>query len=285
MQENFERNLETAVFSKHDCADCTKKSSCELLLFENESETCLDPECYVNKQVEFIENELGKMQESNSKIYQISGGYSGYNSPFSKFENQKLPSHAFDVEESGEPNAIYVSGEKAGQYCSIKIKEHAKTLANKLIITSQVDSANNESAVVKKEKTLEEREEELKRKRTKRAIELMKEYVENTDSYETIILKHRSSKETVITLAAMFGTKAMDGYVHQISEKYAEVNRKLKSAGDAYNRHCWHSVKESIGNRLSQQLNQTLACICDQEAKTFCELLELDYEKLFFVKA
>lgn len=283
-EDKFERELAAAVFPKNDCTNCNRKSSCGLLLFEDETEKCLDPECYVNKQVKFIENELKKIQDSNTKIHQISGGYSGYNSPFSKFEAQRLPSHAFEVEESGEPNAIYVSGEKAGQYCRIKIKEHAKSLADSLIVTSPVESANNENTG-RKEKKLEEREEELKRKRTKKAIELMKEYVESADSFDVIIAKLKNSKEIAITLATMFGTNSLGGYPYDIAKCYEEANANLKSSPDAFIRHCWNSIKRSIGNRLGQELAKTLPNVSESEAKVFCEILSLDYAGMFFSKA
>ena len=137
----------------------------------------------------------------------------------------------------------------------------------------------------KKVKTLADREAELLAKRTRLATQKMIEFLEDED--DIALLKLRESRadnfqDVVLSLAYQFGTDSRDGYCSDVLKDYQECHETIAGKLDSYLEHAWHSVSGSIVNRLSQVTNSTLDNIKDNTPRAFCEILNWNYDELFF---
>lgn len=277
ISELHERDIKKATFDKHDCESCDKRSACSLHLFGDEDNKCLDSKCFDEKTRLYVESEIQKIKEEGKGIYLISDGY------HHDCKIKAMPSWKYELKDSGSINAFCVSGNNAGKYCSIKISANNKEDAEAFIAGR--DERNNTEEPAKKEKSLEDRELDLHRKRTKKAIELATDFF-LSDTFESVAMKHSAPKTLIIALSLMFGTRQHNEmYVNDVSREFDDISAKLKSEKGIFEKHCWKSVTNSISNRIAQQLNHTLDQIDDKELKRFCEILEIDYQTLFYDKA
>lgn len=276
--KSHERDLKNATFDKHDCESCDKRSMCSLHLFGDEDNKCLDSKCYDEKTRLYVEGEIKKIKKEGKEIYIVSGHGYCHDSKI-----KAMPSWGYKLKDSGSINAFCVSGDNAGKYCSIKISADNKEDAEAFIAGRS--EKNNTEEPAKKEKSLEDRELDLHRKRTKKAIELAKDFF-LSDTFESVAMKHSAPKTLIIALSLMFGTRQYNEmYVNDVNTEFHEISAKLKSEKGIFEKHCWKSVTNSMSNRIAQQLNRTLEQIDDKELKVFCEILEIDYQTLFYAKA
>lgn len=289
--------LKTAPFDITGCADCPKRSGAAELLFpelSKQGDTCLDRKCFEKKLLKVVRAEIDVIKKRLAADPDAEPFYLFYEShPDYGSEAYKLIEHIdsdffFTREKKGkkENNAYCVWGKGAGTYCRVKPKgTHTRPLNPKKADGTPAAPASLTDETGKKVKTLADREAELLAKRTKLAVQKMIEFLEDED--DIALLKLRESRadnfqDVVLSLAYQFGTSSRNGYCSDIGKDYQKCCETIAGKLDAYLEHAWHSVSSSIVNRLYQEINTTLDRIDDKAARAFCEILNWNYDELFF---
>lgn len=298
LRERLERNhflLSSALFNIDKCRKCRRHSGAAELLFPELAEkgdTCLDRECFEEKQAKAIADKVEELTRNlmanpsaeefflyyehepnyGTKAREIIDGI--------KYTEDKWK---FSIKKSGHPNALCVWGENIGKMCRVEPSSYYKGI--RPINPKKADGSNAVDSTGKKIKTLADREAELLAKRNKLAMEKMIEFLEDED--DIALLKLRESRaenfqDVVLALAYQFGTSSRDGYCFDIRKDYQKCCETIAGKLDAYLEHAWHSVSRSIATRLQQEINTTLDQINDKAARAFCEILNWNYDELFF---
>ena len=284
--------LKTAPFDTSGCAECPKRSGAAELLFpelSKQGDTCLDRKCFEGKLLKVVRAEIDVIRTRLTADPDAEPFYLFYeSSPAYGSEAYKLFEHIrgeyfFKREKKSkkENNAYCVWGKGAGTYCRVKpISADIRPLNPK-----KTGGAAVVDETGRKIKTLADREAELLAKRNKLAMEKMIEFLEDED--DIALLKLRDSlaenfQDVVLALAYQFGTSSRDGYCFDIRKDYQKCCETIAGKLDAYLEHAWHSVSGSIATRLQQEINTTLDQINDKAARTFCEILNWNYDELFF---
>ena len=284
--------LKTAPFDTAGCAECLKRSGAAELLFpelSKQGDTCLDRKCFEEKLLKVVCAEIDVIRTRLTADPDAEPFYLFYeSSPAYGSEAYKLFEHIrgeyfFKREKKSkkENNAYCVWGKGAGTYCRVKpISADIRPLNPK-----KTGGAAVVDETGRKIKTLADREAELLAKRNKLAMEKMIEFLEDED--DIALLKLRDSlaenfQDVVLALAYQFGTSSRDGYCFDIRKDYQKCCETIAGKLDAYLEHAWHSVSGSIATRLQQEINTTLDQINDKAARTFCEILNWNYDELFF---
>lgn len=284
--------LKTAPFDTACCAECPKRSGAAELLFpelSKQGDTCLDRKCFEGKLLKVVRAEIDVIRTRLTADPDAEPFYLFYeSSPAYGSEAYKLFEHIrgeyfFKREKKSkkENNAYCVWGKGAGTYCRVKpISADIRPLNPK-----KTGGAAVVDETGRKIKTLADREAELLAKRNKLAMEKMIEFLEDED--DIALLKLRDSlaenfQDVVLALAYQFGTSSRDGYCFDIRKDYQKCCETIAGKLDAYLEHAWRSVSRSIATRLQQEINTTLDQINDKAARAFCEILNWNYDELFF---
>lgn len=284
--------LKTAPFDTAGCAECPKRSGAAELLFpelSKQGDTCLDRECFEKKllkvvcaEIDIIRTRLAADPDAEP-FYLFYESHPAYGSEAYKLFERVDSEYSFTREKKSkkENNAYCVWGKGAGTYCRVKPNSAEVRPLN----PKKADGSPAVDSTGKKIKTLADREAELLAKRNKLAMEKMIEFLEDED--DIALLKLRESlaenfQDVVLSLAYQFGTSSRDGYCFDIRKDYQKCCETIAGKLDAYLEHAWHSVSRSIATRLQQEINTTLDQINDKAARTFCEILNWNYDELFF---
>ena len=296
LAENYSA-LKSAPFDITGCAECPKRSGAAELLFpelSKQGDTCLDRECFEKKLLKVVRAEIDAIKKrlaadpDAEPFYLFYESHPDYGSEAYKLIEYIDSDFFFTREKKGkkENNAYCVWGKGAGTYCRVKPKgTHTRPLNPKKADGTPAAPASLTDETGKKVKTLADREAELLAKRTRLATQKMIEFLEDED--DIALLKLRESRadnfqDVVLSLAYQFGTDSRDGYCSDVLKDYQECHETIAGKLDAYLEHAWHSVSGSIVNRLSQVTNSTLDNIKDNTPRAFCEILNWNYDELFF---
>ena len=74
-------------------------------------------------------------------------------------------------------------------------------------------------------------------------------------------------------------------YSHEIEADVTKFYIQLEENSECFYKACWDSLKKTISSRVGQELYKVLADISDDDAKTFCKILKIDYDKEIFAIA
>ena len=284
--------LKTAPFDTAGCAECLKRSGAAELLFpelSKQGDTCLDRKCFEEKLLKVVCAEIDVIRTRLTADPDAEPFYLFYeSSPAYGSEAYKLFEHIrgeyfFKREKKSkkENNAYCVWGKGAGTYCRVQ----PNSADIRPINPKKADGTADVDENGKKVRTLADREAELLAKRTKLAVQKMIEFLEDKDNIALQKLREslaENFQDVVLALAYQFGTSSRDGYCFDIRKDYQKCCETIAGKLDAYLEHAWHSVSGSIATRLQQEINTTLDQINDKAARTFCEILNWNYDELFF---
>lgn len=284
--------LKTAPFDTAGCAECLKRSGAAELLFpelSKQGDTCLDRKCFEEKLLKVVCAEIDAIKKrlaadpDAEPFYLFYESHPDYGSEAYKLIEYIDSDFFFTREKKGkkENNAYCVWGKGAGTYCRVKPKgTHTRPInPKKADGTADVDENG------KKVRTLADREAELLAKRTKLAVQKMIEFLEDKDNIALQKLREslaENFQDVVLALAYQFGTSSRDGYCFDIREDYRWCHETIAGKLDAYLEHAWHSVARSISTRLQQEINTSLDRIDNKAPRVFCEILNWNYDELFF---
>lgn len=284
--------LKTAPFDTAGCAECLKRSGAAELLFpelSKQGDTCLDRKCFEEKLLKVVCAEIDAIRKRLAADLDAEPFYLFYeSSPAYGSEAYKLFEHIrgeyfFKREKKSkkENNAYCVWGKGAGTYCRVQ----PNSADIRPINPKKADGTADVDENGKKVRTLADREAELLAKRTKLAVQKMIEFLEDKDNIALQKLREslaENFQDVVLALAYQFGTSSRDGYCFDIREDYRWCHETIAGKLDAYLEHAWHSVARSISTRLQQEINTSLDRIDNKAPRVFCEILNWNYDELFF---
>ncbi len=250
LDRKYSRLLLQAPFDYLSCAKCQKRSLQEPWLFEelkdNDSDRCLDPECWDKKIAAFVKKEIKSIEKESANITLIHNEYmwSGdkrYKKALDKrqLQVQQVPA---DKEKA---NAFIISGDNMGQYCRIR-------------------KNNVESAAPKKPLTLEDKRRQLQSRRVKKAITNLCGFVKSD-----IDKIPRPADDKLVKMS----THLMVNY-----SSIPELDNIDKMDAEKMRDKLWKSVLGNIAEKLNVHTQTNLENINEDNGKVVCRLLGLPWE-------
>jgi len=269
IEDKAMRKMANVPFDVTDCKKCKKRSQATEWLFndlkEPEKDRCLDAACYNKKLEAYIKSEEKKIEAANKKgvvIHRISTRCWN-NSPkvlvtggYERIDHLKSRPQ--------EPNAFIVEGDNIGTYCYIKLNKENKP--------SGSDDTSGYGA--KKEKTMADREAELKHKREKRAIEMI---VANFKNDLADVIYSRPDMLTMFRLTACLGVSPLEysmSGLHGYKKVCAMPDEELLTG-------YWKKLLDCITGNLNQDISGTLDCIRTERAKIICDIVDMKWKDFF----
>jgi ParB/RepB/Spo0J family partition protein len=250
LDSEYSRLLLQAPFDTLACGACRRRSLMEPWLFEelkdNDSDRCLDPECWDKNVASFVKAEIKKIEKASTDIVLVHNEYiwdeeKRYkNSPDTrKFEMLEVPV------DKDTANAFIISGGKVGSYCRIR-------------------KNNSESSAPKKPLTIEDKHRQLQSRRVKKAL------TDLNDKIRTIESAPRPDDNLLMNLAAELVVKGsalsnIDDYDKQDS---AEQRDRV-----------WKAVIDNIAVQLHCHAFSPLDNIDDKYGKVACKVLGLPWDE------
>ena len=286
LNTNFVHQLATAPFSLKatpDCTICLKRSLAQPWLFEElkkkENDCCLDSECWAKKKNEKIATDLEAIRKGefkgvdvkpNEPLKIISTAY--HVEPKSMPKGIAiLPRSDYEIvkNKNAKPNAYIAHGDGAGTLVHIRVNDKPTPMMGKAAGP----------------KTVEEKLEQLQKRRLKLAIEKFEHYLdaslvvpdpddaepnENTEPPPPP-LPFRPSPDMVIKLVSLCGIGP--DYEHDgiKSRNVIELEKALDW--------CWREILEQISGELCAIGNNNLENINDTLAREACDLCGIDWQK------
>ncbi len=284
--------LKDVAFDTAECSGCSRRSGAADLLFpelSEKSDMCLDKECFEKKLLKHILAEVSAIQKRLKEDPDAEPFYLFYeSSPCYGTAARKALSDVdyenyFTREKKGKKadNAYCVWGKGAGTYCRVKPKgSWTKPINPKPDATGATPSGD----VVKTGKTLADREQELKAKRDKVAIEELRAFIEDETFFDCLVTSFGDElNEHMLRLALTFGYHNYFGgrektYFSELPQSLSEDHFLAKSL--------WRSLKHTFTGKLREAVdNKTLKEISDSNAVMICEFLRLDWARDYFAAA
>lgn len=271
------RLLSAAPFDTACCKDCPKRTGAQGVLFaelNDKHDSCLDAECFSAKALELV-----KKLRTEKKLIPVRGDGSHVGAERTYAEKCKaLYSWDYDKlrkpKKGEEPNAIIVSGSGIGKLMVVETK--------RAVASSASETAENPE---KHEKTVAEREAELKAKRVKLALGKLKEWLGGKANTADAWIKRSgyaadAVHEMCVKYAVWFG---VDGEIDY--QRRWKLPDWTKITNEIFHKSVFvHAVKH-FDKRICEELTRTLADIDVKCGDDICGLLFLDWDKLFFEPA
>ena len=247
----YSRLLLQAPFDTLACGACRRRSLMEPWLFEelkdNDSDRCLDPECWDKKVASFVKAEIKKIEKASADITLVHNEYiwdeeKRYkNSPDTrKFEMLEVPV------DKDTANAFIISGEKVGSYCRIR-------------------KNNTEAAAPKKPLTIDDKHRQLQSRRVKKAL------VNLCDSVKKDMGKiPRPADDKLLKLSAQLLVNYSPlSELEQVDEINADEKRE----------ELWKAVLENITEKLNSHVQVGLDHINENNGIVVCKVLGLPWDE------
>ena len=265
--EDEHRNLASAPFDTAKCRTCPRRTGAQQELFaefSDKPDTCLDKACYMRHALAFVKAQ----KKARPDLILIRGTSSDYGSPPYEYAEQMHALGAYSFEKvrapkKGEtPNALFCTGSEIGRWMvAVKAKPTGKT------------------ADAPHEKTLAEREQELKAKRTKLALQKLAAWIEspeNTfDAWKTRgHYDDRKTRATALKLAMWYG------FAEIVPGLYRWFRPNFPDEGE-FDARAFSHASGCIHAALTGEIASTLADLNLQTGPDICGLLFLDYDRFF----
>ena len=270
------RLLSAAPFDTAECRNCPKRTGAQGLLFaelNDKHDSCLDAECFSAKALELV-----KKLRTDKKLIPVRGDLSYVGAEHGYADKCKaLYSRDYNKlrkpQKGEEPNAIIVNGAGIGKLMVVETKRKA---------TASVGGAKNQE---KHEKTVAEREAELKAKRAKLALGKLKAWLGGKANTAEAWIKRSgyaadAVHEMCVKYAVWFG---VDGEIDYQWDW--QLPDWTKITNEIFHKSVFvHAVKH-FDERICEELARTLANIDVKCGDDICGLLFLDWNKQFFEPA
>ena len=272
---DYHRLISAAPFDTAGCMNCPKRSGEQGVLFadfDDKHDSCLDEKCFVKKALDFVK----KLREKKPLI-PVTLEYCYGDTPDVKYAASIKAKEKDDFAElrtpkkGEEPNAIVVAGDAIGRLM--------------VAVPKKGDKKSTAAKTVAAEKTVAEREAELKAKRVKLALGKLKEWLGGKANTADAWIKRSgyaadAVHEMCVKYAVWFG---VDGEIdYQWRWKLPDwtkiTNEIFHKSGFV------HAVKH-FDKHICEELTRTLADIDVKCGDDICGLLFLDWDKLFFEPA
>ena len=265
--EDEHRNLASAPFDTAKCRTCPRRTGAQQELFAefaDKQDACLDKACYMRHALAFVKAQ----KKARPDLILIRGTRSDYGSPPYEYAEQMhaLGEGSFDevrAPKKGEtPNALFCTGSEIGRWAvAVKAKPTGKP------------------ADAPHEKTLAEREQELKAKRTKLALQKLAAWIEspeNTfDAWKTRgHYDEREAHTAALKLAMWYG------FAEIVPGLYRWFRPNFPDEGE-FDARAFSHASGCIHAALTGEIASTLADLNLQTGPDICGLLFLDYDRFF----
>jgi len=265
IEERLFQFLDDATFDQTACKKCHKQTGNQGLLFEDlencERSRCLDKDCYAKKLAQHVENVLADAKKSGNKLHLILGKDCNYiptNNPLEKYNNRRLYSHDYSIQKKGEPNALIIYGPGAGALCCIKVK------------TNKTNSGSSSDVQEKPQKTMADREKELKGKRVRKATEVLVVALDEKKSYTIPDIPH------LLRFAGIMGLGTLgQGYGLKSHDKIMKIEESK------FQGFVWDNLLGSIKGELNRVHEVNLVDVRSDSAEEICKILKLDWKSYF----
>ena len=273
---SYHHELCAAPFDTAGCANCPKRSGAQGLLFaefDEQRDNCLDSECYDKRAFEHAKALV------KSGLIPLRGD--DWCSTNRKWADELNPKDSYEIKSMrapkvGEkPNAVMVSGDNCGRTMVAVLRKNGENGAN------GGNGGKDKPAEEKHEKTVAEREAELKAKRVKLALEKLGKWLAEASSYTDWVRRagydDREAHTVCVKLALGYGVPGAhsgDWYWRKPELDKIKLNEFEPEVFSNFVYHCQNAVAREIA--------QTLAKIDPNCGKEICKLLFLDWQAAFF---
>lgn len=273
----YHHELCAAPFDTAGCANCPKRSGAQGLLFaefDDQRDNCLDSECY-DKRAFAHAKALVK-----SGLIPLRGD--DWCSTNRKWADELNPKDHYEIKsmrapKTGEkPNAVIVSGDNCGRPMVAVLRKNGENGGN---------GGKDKPAEEKHEKTVAEREAELKAKRVKLALSDLLGWLESDGNTldKWIARGHYDDRKThaaCVKLAVWFGCNG------EVDGEFAWKDPALTGIGDReFAEKVFEHAKYHFELAVREEINRTLANINVHCGEEICKLLFLDWDDQFFKPA
>jgi len=251
------------------CTACSKRSSCQSLLFEPEEinedkikakDKCLDKSCWHKKLSAHVERQIARHKEKHPDIiiirsdYRVNDDYRNALSP-NDYDNVKK-------KDSDSVPAVVVSGPGAGEKRWIKLHETAPKRT----------ARGKDEGGKPKPPSIKERLDKLQNRRNAWIVNKTCELLDEVN------FKHGFFE--IISLATVFGTKyRSDSFDYDDWKEYEKLMKLSNSGGDETINGLWHKISGVFISRLNYQTAED-ATKRIPEVKRLCQLIYIDFDKL-----
>lgn len=267
-QYNYQ--ISTATFDTSECAKCRDNTATQELLFDDTDATagkCMNEDCWMKKSLAKVKTIL-----KTEKLIPIKGNNSSYNDPDSKYADKIKAEYEWYFDSVRAPkkgetaNAIIVSGDGIGRRVfAVKRKETAAA-----------------KPAEKKPLTVKEQEAVLKKKRTKKALELLREKFAEKDFVEKFI----AGEEKGALLDHFLLCLSLWGFHGECFQHYG-IRIDKKAAANVIDLETFFPKKfypqlvAHITEAMRCELTKTLNGINPEAGPALCQLFKLDWNEFY----
>lgn len=270
--EEYNRQLSAATFDTAPCLKCRNNSATQKLLFDDtdaKDGICLNADCWVRKTLEVVKKTL-----KDEKLIPIKGNNTGWSNPAAEFADKVKAESEYHYKKVRAPkkgekaNAIIVSGDGIGRH--VVAVEYEKT------------AAANHQPKEKKPLTVKEQEAVLKKKRTKKALELLREKFAEKDFVEKFI----AGEEKGALLDHFLLCLSLWGFRGECFQHYGIRIDKKAAAGvidleTFFPKKFYPQLVAHITDAMRCELTKTLDGINPEAGPALCQLFKLDWAEFY----